>query len=135
MRGVALDGVALLALDADRDVTGDGHPVQAARQAVVVVDGVVLGDAVVEEDELVRGPAVAQDVLRPDDVRLEQVEILRDSDGDRPTIRWAKPPMNSPRSPVSGWTRTTGWTVRYLMDVNWARWAACCSSRSSSGTA
>jgi hypothetical protein len=52
VRGVALDRVALLALDADRDVTGDGHPVQAARLVVVVVDGVVLGDAVVEQDQL-----------------------------------------------------------------------------------
>ena len=47
--------------------------------------------------------------------------ILRDSPGDSPTMRCANPPMNSPRSPVSGCTRTTGWTVRYLIDENWAR--------------
>lgn len=60
---------------------------------------------------------------------------LRDSPTDRPTIRCANPPMNSPRSPVSGRNRTTGCAVRYVTEVNRARWAARSSSISSAGAA
>jgi hypothetical protein len=40
---------------------------------------------------------------------------------------WANPPMNSPRSPVSGWTRTTGWAVRYFRETNCLRCSAAFS--------
>jgi hypothetical protein len=53
---VALDDVAEGAVDSGGDVARDSHMVQQARQVAVVVGGVVLGDAVVEEDEVARRP-------------------------------------------------------------------------------
>jgi hypothetical protein len=58
-----------------------------------------------------------------------------DSPLDSPTTRCANPPMNRPRSPVSGCTRTTGWTVSYLIEVNTARRSRWASFRLSGGTA
>jgi hypothetical protein len=40
---------------------------------------------------------------------------------------WAKPPMKNPRSPVLGWTRTTGWAVRYFRETNRLRCSAAFS--------
>ena len=54
------------------DVAGHRDPVQLAGLAVVVVRGVVLGDAVVEEHQLVRLPVDADHVLGAGDVGLEQ---------------------------------------------------------------
>ena len=65
VRGVALDGVALPAVDADGDVSGHGDAVQPPGRVVVVVDRVVLGNPVVEQDKLARLPGDPQDVLRP----------------------------------------------------------------------
>ena len=89
---------------------------QPPRLLVVVVDRVVLGDPVVEQHELVRRPAPAAG-CSPAGSRTPGAgrRMSRDSASDRPTMRWAKPPMNRPRSPVSGCTRTTGWAVSYLM--------------------
>jgi hypothetical protein len=64
--------VAVASVDADREVAGDGHSVEPARQVVVVVDRVVLGDPVVEQDQLVRRPAMLQHVLGPRHVGLQQ---------------------------------------------------------------
>jgi hypothetical protein len=46
--GVAPDRVALAAVDADGDVAGHGDAVQPTGFVIVVADGVVLGDPVVE---------------------------------------------------------------------------------------
>ncbi|NUK62092.1 hypothetical protein HRW10_33560, partial [Streptomyces lunaelactis] len=49
---VALDDAAEFAVDTDRDIAGDRHPVQQTRQVAVVVRRVVLGAAVVEQDQV-----------------------------------------------------------------------------------
>ena len=87
--------------------------------AVIVVRCVVLGDAVVEQHELVRLPVDADHVLGAGDVGLEQPQdVLGFGVGQSRRCRWAKPPMKRPRSPVSGWTRTTGWAVSKWIRVN-----------------
>ena len=50
-------------------------------------------------------------------------------------MRWANPPMNRPRSPVSGCTRTTGWAVSYLAERKILRRSWSVSLRLSGGTA
>jgi hypothetical protein len=72
--GVALDRVALAAVDADRDVAGHGDAVQPPGLVVVVPDRVVLGDPVIEQDQLIRLPDDPQDVLRAGHVLLEQAQ-------------------------------------------------------------
>jgi uncharacterized protein YcaQ len=72
--GVALDRVALAAVDADRDVAGHGDAVQPPGLVVVVADRVVLGDPVVEQHQLTGLPDDPQDVLRPGHVLLEQAQ-------------------------------------------------------------
>ena len=71
---VTLMEVLLRPSTAAGNVAGDGDAVQLAGLAVVVVRCVVLGDAVVEEHQLVRLPVHADHVLRAGDVGLQQAQ-------------------------------------------------------------
>ena len=85
--GVALAGVAALPVDPDGDVPGDGDAVRFPRGPVVVVDGAVLGDAVVEHDELAGFPGHADHVLGTGDVFPEQAQDVGGLWGGRGTPR------------------------------------------------
>src|SRR5690242_2476560 len=75
VRGVvALDHVAVPAAHAGRGVARDRDAVEAAWLVAVVVRCVVLGDPVVEHDEVTRLPYDPEDVLRPGHVRLENAQ-------------------------------------------------------------
>src|SRR5260364_377705 len=67
---------ALAAVDADRNVAVDGRAPHDAALISVVVDGDVLGRAVVPDRDVALLPAPAHGVLRRGDVGLEQVEQL-----------------------------------------------------------
>jgi hypothetical protein len=47
--GVALDGIAGAAVDADQDIAGHGHAVQPPGRVIVIVHRVMLRDPVVEQ--------------------------------------------------------------------------------------
>jgi len=75
-------------------------PATVAGQVIVVVDGVVLGDPVVEQDELAGLPGHPQDVLRPGHVVLQQPQDVL-----RLARRQARDPVREPadeQAPLTG---------------------------------
>jgi hypothetical protein len=73
-RGVADDGAAVLAVDVDRDVAGQGDAVEPAVLVVVVGDGIVLGGPVVPDGQVAGLPTPANGVLQLGDPGLRQTE-------------------------------------------------------------
>src|SRR6185369_13115991 len=66
--------MAVLAVDADRHIAGDGGAADDAALVAVIVDGVMLCRAVVPDDDVTRLPAPAHRIFQCGHMALQDVE-------------------------------------------------------------
>ena len=90
-------------------VAGDGDAMHDACR-VVVGAGVVGRRAVVPDSDVAGSPTPPHDVLGVAMCSYSSAQVARSPDGESPSMCDVNDGLtNRPRSPVSGWTRTTGW--------------------------
>jgi hypothetical protein len=70
-------GLAVAAIDADRDIAGDGGAAHDAALIAVIVDRDMLGGAVVPDRDIARLLAPAHGIFQSRHMALQQVEEMR----------------------------------------------------------